>query len=432
MLMEKIVFWKAAAMVGLMALPIAGRAQSADVAYEETLREVTVNSRSAQKRVDEVQIGVEKVEIATLAKVPSLFGEKDIIKSIQLLPGIKSESEGSGGYQVRGGTAAQNLILLDGATIYNAGHLMGLFSTFNDDALMSGSLYKGLVPAQLGGGSSSVLNMSIRTGDAEKNHFSYSVGLLSAKAEADGPMGKNGSTYLVAARTSYLDVFIKSSGKYKNNSLSFYDLNAKLNFNLSENDQLYFSLFRGYDNIEVEKMMNMAWSNTTASLGWVHSTGIKHLALTQLVASNFDTDQGMDIYSININMKGYNRQLTLRHQQTLNAGRHHSLNVGGETTWIGVQSAEWRVVSNREREKRDGWFSAIWGGDDMSFFNKHLLLSAGLRMEWFSALGGKPYYKLDNKGNIVETSHPGKWKVVKTYPVFQPRLSLTWRIGQYA
>ena len=123
--MEKIVFWKAAAMVGLMALPIAGRAQSADVAYEETLREVTVNSRSAQKRVDEVQIGVEKVEIATLAKVPSLFGEKDIIKSIQLLPGIKSESEGSGGYQVRGGTAAQNLILLDGATIYNAGHLMG-------------------------------------------------------------------------------------------------------------------------------------------------------------------------------------------------------------------------------------------------------------------------------------------------------------------
>ena len=118
-----------------------------DVVRNDTLEGVTITSRSAQKRVEEVQIGVEKVEIATLAKVPALFGEKDIIKSIQLLPGVKSESEASGGYQVRGGTAAQNLILLDGATVYNAGHLMGLFSTFNDDALMGASLYKGLVPA---------------------------------------------------------------------------------------------------------------------------------------------------------------------------------------------------------------------------------------------------------------------------------------------
>ena len=165
------VFRMTTAMVGLLALPLTAKAQSADIAHEETLREVTVNSRSAQKRVDEVQIGVEKVEIATLAKVPALFGEKDIIKSIQLLPGIKSESEGSGGYQVRGGTAAQNLILLDGATIYNSGHLMGLFSTFNDDALMSGSLYKGLVPAQLGGGSSSVFDISTRSGDMNNYHF---------------------------------------------------------------------------------------------------------------------------------------------------------------------------------------------------------------------------------------------------------------------
>ena len=135
----------------LLTVSLACRAQHSNVVLEDTLREVTVTSRSAQKRVEEVQIGVEKVDIATLAKVPALFGEKDIIKSIQLLPGVKSENEASGGYQVRGGKAAQNLILLDGATVYNAGHLMGLFSTFNDDALMSGSLYKGLVPAQLGG-----------------------------------------------------------------------------------------------------------------------------------------------------------------------------------------------------------------------------------------------------------------------------------------
>ena len=115
-------------------------AQKDVISREDTLREVTVTSRSAEKRINEVQIGVEKVEIATLARVPALFGEKDIIKSIQLLPGVKSEGEGSGGYQVRGGTAAQNLILLDGATIYNSGHLMGLFSTFNDDGTIRDSI----------------------------------------------------------------------------------------------------------------------------------------------------------------------------------------------------------------------------------------------------------------------------------------------------
>ena len=173
----KTVFRITAVMAGLSTPPQICVAQTEDdIAREERLQEVNITSRSAQKRVDEIQIGVEKVDITTLAKVPSLFGEKDIIKSIQLLPGVKSESEGSGGYQVRGGTAAQNLILLDGATVYNAGHLMGFFSTFNDDALMSGSLYKGLVPAQLGGGSSSVFDISTRSGNTNDYHLGASIG----------------------------------------------------------------------------------------------------------------------------------------------------------------------------------------------------------------------------------------------------------------
>ena len=130
-------------------------------------------------------------------------------------------------------------------------------------------------------------------------------------------------------------------------------------------------------------------------------------------------------------MQGYNRQLTLRHQQTWQP-RNHTVNTGGETTLIGVQSAAWRIVSNHEREKRDGWFSALWLADDISLFKKRLTLSAGLRMEWFSALGGKPYYKFDDTGRIIETMHPKKGKIVKTYTVAQPRVSLTWQIGPYA
>ena len=407
-------------------------AQIDSIQRGDTLKEVVVTSNSALQRVGELQVGVERVNVETVRQLPTLLGERDVVKSLQLMPGVKNEGDGLGGYQVRGGTSAQNNVMLDGATVYNTGHLVGLFSAFNDDAIGNVELFKGLMPPKFGGGASSVLNMGVRVGDGERHHLTYSIGLLSAKVEADGPLGNKGSTYLVAGRTSYLNMFIKSIRKYSNNSLSFYDINAKMNFRLSDNDQLYFSFFRSNDVIEVEKMMDMSWSNTTGTLGWTHATGTKHFALTQLVASDYSTDQGMDLYSINISMQGYNRQLTLRHQQRWDVNRHHSLNVGGETTWAGVQSAAWRVITYREREKRDGWFTAFWGGDDMTLFNSHLQVSAGLRMEWLSSLGGKPYYILDENGGIVETFYPKKWKVVKTYPVFQPRLSLMWKIGQFA
>lgn len=223
---------------------LSAQAQRDVISRVDTLQEVTVTSRSALKRINEVQIGVEKVEIATLARVPALFGEKDIIKSIQLLPGVKSESDGSGGYQVRGGTSAQNLILLDGATVYNAGHLMGLFSTFNDEALANASLYKGLVPAQLGGGTSSVFDIDTRSGDMQRYHFSGTVGLLSAKVMAEGPIQSDKSSFLFAGRRSYLDIFLKSSKDYKDNTMNFYDANLRLNFRLSPQDMLSLTFFR--------------------------------------------------------------------------------------------------------------------------------------------------------------------------------------------
>ena len=305
-----------------------------------------------------MQIGVEKVEIATLAKVPALFGEKDIIKSIQLLPGIKSESEGSGGYQVRGGTAAQNLILLDGATIYNSGHLMGLFSTFNDDALMSGSLYKGLVPAQLGGGSSSVFDISTRSGDMNNYHFGASVGLLSAKVMAEGPILQDKASFLFAGRRSYLDLFLGLSDEYKNNTLHFYDTNLRFNFRLSPKDVLALSFFHGRDNMAIEDMMMMEWGNTAATANWLHTFNDKLYANTKLAYSNYSSDMGMDVMSSYYKMKGYIRHATLRHQQTWRPDERHSLNYGLEGTYLQLQSAEWDIVTLHERERRN----AVMGG----------------------------------------------------------------------
>ena len=428
------VFTTFAAMKRLFLLSIAfcalfSYAQQPYVAQGDTLEEVTITSRSVQKRMEEVQIGVEKVDIATLAKVPALFGEKDIIKSIQLLPGVKSEGEASGGYQVRGGTSAQNLILLDGATVYNAGHLMGLFSTFNDDALSNGSLYKGLVPAQLGGGTASVFDISTRPGDIHDYHFGGTIGLLSAKVVAEGPLQQDKSSFLFAGRRSYLDLFLKATDDYKNNTLHFYDANLRLNFRLSQQDVLSLSFFRGRDNMGLEDLMNMEWGNTTATANWLHTFNDHFYANTQLIYSDFLSDVGIDMLSIYYTMKGYIRHATLRHQQVWTPNSRHRLYYGWETTYLQLQSAEWDINLLHQREKRNAWTNALWLNDTWKP-TEQLEVSAGLRLHHFSALGGAPYYEMDNNGNILNTMNPGSGSFVKTYADLEPRLSVKWNLNK--
>ena len=405
----------------LLTASLTCRAQHNDTVLEDTVSEVTVTSRTARKRVEEVQIGVEKVDIATLAKVPALFGEKDIIKSLQLLPGVKSENEASGGYQVRGGKAAQNLILLDGATVYNAGHLMGLFSTFNDDALMSGSLYKGLVPAQLGGGTASVFDISTRSGDLHDYHFSGTVGLLSAKVAAEGPIRQDRSSFLFAGRRSYLDLFLKATKKYRNNTLHFYDANLRMNFRLSARDMLAVSFFSGRDNMGLEDMMDMEWGNLTATANWLHTSSDRHYANTKLIYSDFTSDVGIDMLNIYYTMKGYIRHATLQHQQTWQVG-HHRLNYGLEGTYLQLQSAEWDINLLHQREKRNALTGALWVGGDWHL-GSSVELSAGARLHLFAALGGAPYYEIDAKGSITSTTEESSGHIVKTYADVEPRIS---------
>lgn len=404
-------------------------AQKDVISRVDTLREVTITSRSAEKRISEVQIGVEKVEIATLARVPALFGEKDIIKSIQLLPGVKSEGEGSGGYQVRGGTSAQNLILLDGTTVYNAGHLMGLFSTFNDEALANASLYKGLVPAQLGGGTSSVFDIDTRSGDMQHYHFSGTVGLLSAKVMAEGPIQKDKSSFLFTGRRSYMDIFLKASDDYKNNTMNFYDVNGRVNLHLTPKDMLNVSFFRGRDNMGIDDLMDMTWGNTTASADWLHTFGDDLYANTQFIYSDFSNDVGIDMMNIHYTMAGFIRHLTLNHRQVWTPTKHHRVNYGLESTYLQLQSAEWDINYLHQREKRNAWTNSLWVNDEWKL-SDCLDLSAGLRLHLFSVLGGSPYYQIDDDGAIVETQYPGSGKLVKTYADLEPRVSLKWALNK--
>ena len=401
-------------------------AQVEEEMREDSLQEVIISSFSAQKRMNEVQMGVEKIEITTLAKMPVLFGERDIIKSLQLLPGVKSEGDASGGYEVRGGKATQNLILLDGASIYNSGHLMGLFSAFNDDALVNASLYKGMVPAQLGGATSSVFDISTRPGGMQDYHASGTIGLLAAKVMAEGPIWRNRASFLFAGRRSYVDLLMKATD-YKNNTLNFHDLNLRLDFKLNEKHRLAATAFRSRDNIGLEDLMSLSWDNTAVGLSWFYAASDRYYANTRLSYSNYGSEAGIDIMNTHYNMVGFIRHLTLHREDHLTLGSHR-LNMGLESTLLHLQSAEWDINLLHQRERRKAWTNAFWVNDDWNLGGR-LDVSAGLRLRLFSVLGGAPYYRLDADGDITETLTTRSGEFVKTYVHPEPRLSMKLQLG---
>ena len=403
-------------------------AMEEDTIRTQNLDEVVVTSNGANQRVQSVQAGAEQLQLKELTAAPSLFGENDIMRSLQLLPGIKAESDASSSFQVRGGTAAQNLVLYDNAPIYNVGHLAGLFSTFNDDALGSATLYKGLLPAQYGGASSAVLDITGRTGDKQSLQGGASIGLLSAKALLEGPIVKNKASFLITARRSYLDTFMKLVKKYRNNTLFFYDVNAKADWNIGKRDQLFLTFFTGYDRIALEDMIDIRWHNLAASLKWLHHiNSAGSYAQTTLLHSDYRTDNGIDMFGSSIWFDAHIRQESLRHDLHLELGRHQ-IDAGLQSSLMNVKSAEWKIVNNHEKEQRRAWENALWLNGIFSL-TKNLTASAGLRLSAFSPLGGSLYYDIEDNGEIGWYYSYGSNQIVKTHINIEPRASLNYKLS---
>ena len=391
----------------------------------ERLDEVVVTSNSARQRIQNVQTGAEVLQIDNLTSAPQLFGENDIMRSIQLLPGVKSESDASSSFQVRGGTSAQNQVLFDNAPVYNVGHMAGLFSAFNDDALASATLYKGLLPAQYGGASSAVLDITGRTGSKSGWHGGATIGLLSAKGTFEGPIIKDKLSFLVTARRTYMDMFLKLSNDFKNNTLYFYDVNAKLDWTLNDRNQLFLTFFTGYDKTAIDKMVDIRWGNMTTSLKWLHHFNGDSNSQTTLFYSNYTTDNGVDFVGFNLWYKGHIRQGSLRQDFNLALGRHQ-LKAGFQTSLFSVKSAEWQIVSKYEKEERRAWENAVWLNDTFEF-SEQLTASLGLRLSTFSPLGGSLYYDIAPDGTIDWYYNYGKNEIVKTHVTLEPRASISYQ-----
>ena len=405
----------------LLALAVA----EPDTIQSEKLKEVVVVSNNARQRVENVQAGAEQVKIKELTASPQLFGERDIMRSLQLLAGVKAESDASSGFQVRGGTSAQNQILLDVTPVYNAGHLGGLFSAFNDDALAAATLYKGLLPAQYGSASSAVLDIVGKTGNKYEYHGGFSIGLLAAKGTIEGPIAKGKASFLVTARRSYMDGFLKLSKDFSGNKLYFYDLNAKLDWNIDGRNQLFLTFFSGKDRTGLEKLVDLRWNNLSASLKWLHYFNDNTYSQSNFYYSGYETDNATDLLGMNLWFAGHIRQTGFRQDFHIGLGKYR-LDAGLQTALMNVKSAEWQKVNLHEKEQRRAWDNAIWLNAVMPF-SKNFDVSAGLRLTAFCPLGGSYYYDITPQGEIDWYYNYPNNRIVKTHLTIEPRLSLNFK-----
>jgi hypothetical protein len=259
------------------------------------LGEVVVVAGKNNRNVQKAQMGVIDVPIRAIKNLPVLLGERDVLKIIQLLPGVQGGQEGTTGFYVRGGNLDQNLVLLDEATVYNPNHLFGLFSTFNINSINNVQLIKGGFPAEYGGRLSSILNITMKEGNKKKYQTEGGIGLLSTNLTFQGPIQKNKSSFIISGRTSYIDLLLKPLTS-KTTTYKFYDINAKMNYEMGKNDHVFISFFKGNDNAAYTGANSLNYStdfgNTTANIRWSHLLGSKIFANTSVIYNDYHLGLG--------------------------------------------------------------------------------------------------------------------------------------------
>lgn len=401
----------------------------------QEIQEVIVNAERKNENILSEEMGVEKIKIKDIKKIPVLFGEQDVVKILTLTPGVKTSSEGSGGMFVRGGNNSHNLILLDEATVYNASHLLGFFSTFNSDAIKDLTLYKGTAPAEYGGRISSVMDIRMNDGNNQSYHVGGSVGLISAKLNVEGPIVKNKGSFLVTARRTYADMFLKLSRNenLNNSQLYFYDINAKANYKINDNNKIYLSGYFGRDVMSMHDRFGIDWGNVTGTLRWNHLWGDKLFSNTSLIYSDYDykvtVNRNEDNFSIaslinNWNLK-HEFQYFLNNKNTLVFGfnsQYHSITPGQ------VESSDASNFNTIEIQDRYALENGLFISNKWQP-NIRWKMSYGLRLSTFNLLGPGDFYSYSD-AVVTDTSHFNSGETVESYINLEPRLNVAYILNE--
>jgi hypothetical protein len=403
---------------------------------QEDLQEVVITGEAQNVNVAAAQTGVVKLDIAAIKDVPVLFGERDVLKVLQLLPGVKSAGEGNSGFFVRGGGPDQNLILLDEAPVYNPSHLLGFFSTFTSEAIKGVTLYKGNPPAQYGGRLSSVLDVAMNNGDNQKYSAEGGIGLISSKLALQGPIVKDKGSFLITGRRTYADLFLPLAGdtNLSGTRLYFYDFNAKANYKVGEKDRLFLSGYFGRDVLGLGNgQFGIDWGNATGTLRWNHIFNPRLFSNTSLIYSNFN-------YGFNIK-SGSNDFSIVSRIQDFNIKQEFQFFPNPRNSWrFGVNSIRHTILPNEVKagnstginpikiEQRAGWENAAWVQNEWKATDK-LNISYGLRGGLFLVMGGPNYFNFLPSGEVADTVRTASGSVVKSYPTIEPRVSASYLLS---
>jgi len=399
------------------------------------LQSVTVSSLKQNNNVTQPLMGVQKLSVNEIKSVPVIFGEKDVLKTIQLLPGVKSAGDGSSGFYVRGGSGDQNLILLDEATVYNPSHLLGFFSTFNSDAIKDLTLYKGGMPAEYGGRLSSVVDIKMNDGNDKDYHVGGGIGLISSRVNIEGPIVKDNGSFIISARRTYADLFLKLSkdSSVNNNSLYFYDINVKANYKINDKNRVYLSGYFGSDNFGLGNLFGINYGNSTGTARWNHIFSSRLFSNTSLVYSDYQYNIKLNSGNNDILIKSNIRDLSLKEdlQYYINSG--NKINFGFNTIYHtispGIVDASASSSFNSQTlPNKYALENAVYISHDISATSK-LNINYGLRISAFSVLGPGSFYTYDSAGNTLNTSTYKSGQFVKTYVNPEPRLSASYRLN---
>ncbi|MBZ4042628.1 TonB-dependent receptor [Flavobacterium hibisci] len=412
----------------------------------EELKEVVIKEVRYKTNIKSPEMSVNKLSIFSIKKMPVVFGEVDVIKSILLLPGVTNAGEGASGFNVRGGGADQNLILLDEATIFNSSHVFGFFSVFNPDAVKNLKLYKGGIPARYGGRVSSVLDIYQKDGNSKEFHVNGGIGLISSRILAEGPIVKNKGSFLIGGRTSYAHLFLKLSEEQKDNAAYFYDLNTKLSYKLNENNSLFLSGYFGRDVFKLNKIFMNTYGNSTLNLRWSHLYSDKLFANLSLIYSDyyygldlnfigFKWDSGIKNYTVKYDFEHYISD-KFKLSYGIN-GIYYDFNPGK----ISPLSDEFTI--NPEQLDRKYALSLSPYIDAENKLSKKMTIYYGLRFSQFYRLGAStvnlyennnavvfnPDMEIYEKGTPISTEHYSKNEVIESYNNFEPRFSISYQLN---
>ena len=396
---------------------------------KNVLKEVVVESSRKNDNLTKAQMGTETINMAAISKVPVIFGEKDLLKTIQLLPGVKSAGEGNSGFFVRGGGADQNLILLDEAPVYNATHLLGFFSTFNSDAIKDATIIKGNSASQYGGRLSSVLDVKMKEGNNQDYVVNSGIGLISSKVSVEGPLQKNKSSFILSGRRTYADMFLKATEKFKDNILYFYDLNAKANYQIDAKNKIYVSGYFGRDELGLGQEFGIDWGNKTGTIRWNRIISNKLFLNTSLIYSDYNYNVKLKNGETNFNINSNIKDVNLKQDYTFYANGTNTLRFGFNTILHTITPSTFSgtVINSVSKEGRNGLENALYLTNNYRASNQ-LTIDYGVRLSMYTLMGGDVYNIYEN-GVINSSIKLNKSSFGKTYVNPEPRITTNYRIS---